>query len=113
MLCAEEYCRDSFFGLILPDDVFSASPTVLSQLDAVRQKHGGSVLSLEVVPRSETYRYGIVDAEETEPGVYRIKGLVEKPGSCLRSLKPCNNGALYLASYLELHLMSCSKDNDR
>ena len=79
VLCAEEYCRDSFFGLILPDDVFSASPTVLSQLDAVRQKHGGSVLSLEVVPRSETYRYGIVDAEETEPGVYRIKGLVEKP----------------------------------
>lgn len=79
VLCAEEYCRDAFFGLILPDDVFSASPTVLSQLDSVRQKHGGSVLSLEVVPRSETYRYGIVDAEETEPGVYRIKGLVEKP----------------------------------
>lgn len=79
VLCAEEFCKESFFGLILPDDVFTASPTVLSQLDAVRKKYGGSVLSLEKVPPSETHRYGIVDAEEIEPGVYKIKGLVEKP----------------------------------
>ena len=79
VLCAEEFCRDEYFGLLLPDDVMLADPTVLSQLEAVREKYSGSVLSLEEVDKNETSRYGIVDAEEVESGVYRVKGLVEKP----------------------------------
>ena len=79
VLCAEEFCRDEYFGLLLPDDVMLADPTVLSQLESVREKYGGSVLSLEEVDQEDTSRYGIVDAEEVGPGVYRVKGLVEKP----------------------------------
>ena len=29
VLCAEEFCRDEYFGLLLPDDVMLADPTVL------------------------------------------------------------------------------------
>jgi UTP--glucose-1-phosphate uridylyltransferase len=76
---AEELCGSDYFALLLPDDVMVAEPTVLSQLDRVRAKYGGSILSLEKVSMEETSRYGIVDAEEVEPGVYKIKGLVEKP----------------------------------
>ena len=36
VLCAEEFCRDEYFGLLLPDDVMIAEPTALSQLEAVR-----------------------------------------------------------------------------
>ncbi len=79
VLCAEEFCSDEFFGLILPDDVMIADPTVLLQLDAVRGKYGSSVLSLEKVEHEDTNRYGIVDAIEIEPGVFKINGLVEKP----------------------------------
>ncbi|MDY9920261.1 MAG: UTP--glucose-1-phosphate uridylyltransferase GalU [Synergistota bacterium] len=79
VLCAEEFCNDEYFGLLLPDDVMIAEPTVLAQLESVREKYSGSVLSLEEVDKEETSRYGIVDAEEVEPGVYRVKGLVEKP----------------------------------
>ena len=79
VLCAEKFCCDSYFGLLLPDDVMLAEPPVLTQLDAVRKKYGGSVLSLEKVDHGDTSRYGIVDADEIEPGVFKINGLVEKP----------------------------------
>ena len=79
VLCAEEFCKDEYFGLLLPDDVMIAHPTVLSQLEAVRKKYNSSVLCVEKVAESEVSRYGVVDAEEVEPGIYRVKGLVEKP----------------------------------
>jgi len=79
VLCAEEFCKDDYFGLLLPDDVMLAEPTVLAQLESVRERYSGSVLSLEEVDKDDASRYGIVDAEEVEPGVFRVKGLVEKP----------------------------------
>ena len=79
VLCAEEFCKDEYFGLLLPDDVMIAEPPVLSQLEAVRKKYNSSVLCVEQVAESEVSRYGIVDAEEVEPGIYRVRGLVEKP----------------------------------
>lgn len=79
VLCAEELCAGEPFALILPDDVMIADPTVLSQLETVRKKYGGSVLCLEEVRPEETNRYGIADAEEIEPGIFKIKSLVEKP----------------------------------
>jgi UTP--glucose-1-phosphate uridylyltransferase len=39
----------------------------------------GPILAIERVPRTEVSAYGIIDAEEIKPGVYRIKDLVEKP----------------------------------
>lgn len=81
VLCAESLCEGEPFALILPDDVMAAEPTVLSQLEDVRRRYGGSILCLEEVSPEDTKRYGIVDAEEIEPGVYRVKGLVEKPES--------------------------------
>ena len=79
VLCAEEFCKDEYFGLLLPDDVMIAEPPVLSQLETVRKKYNSSVLCVEQVAESEVSRYGIVDAEEVEPGIYRVRGLVEKP----------------------------------
>ncbi|MDO4560334.1 MAG: UTP--glucose-1-phosphate uridylyltransferase [bacterium] len=79
VLCAEKFCEGEYFGLLLPDDVMIAQPPVLSQLEAVRKKYHATVLCVEKVAESETSRYGIIDAEEVEPGVYRVKGLVEKP----------------------------------
>lgn len=39
----------------------------------------GPVLAIERVPRDTVSSYGIIDAEEITPGVYRIRDLVEKP----------------------------------
>ncbi len=79
VLCAERLCKERPFALLLPDDVMIAENPVPAQLDAVRQKYGGSAIALTQVSDEDTQRYGIADAEQIEPGIYKIKSLVEKP----------------------------------
>src|SRR6056297_254869 len=80
VLCGESICSDSFFGVILPDDVMDSTEPVLSQLIKVHEKYGGSIIALEEVDSADVSRYGIVATEEeVEPGVFRITDLVEKP----------------------------------
>lgn len=79
VLCGEPICRNDYFGVILPDDVIESEPPALLQLIHVHEKLGGSVIALEEVPLSDVSRYGIVDAEKTADGIYRIRDMVEKP----------------------------------
>jgi UTP--glucose-1-phosphate uridylyltransferase len=39
----------------------------------------GPVLAIERVPRTDVSSYGIIEADEIRPGVYRIRDMVEKP----------------------------------
>jgi UTP--glucose-1-phosphate uridylyltransferase len=67
------------FAVILGDDVIDANPPALRQMIDVFEEVKGPVLAVERVPRDEVSAYGIIDAEEIRPGVYRIRDLVEKP----------------------------------
>jgi UTP--glucose-1-phosphate uridylyltransferase len=67
------------FAVILGDDVIDADPPALRQMIDVFEEVGGPVLAIEEVPRENVSSYGIIDAEEVRPGVYRIRDLVEKP----------------------------------
>jgi UTP--glucose-1-phosphate uridylyltransferase len=70
---------DEPFAVILGDDVIDANPPALRQMIDVFQDVQGPVLAIERVPREDVSAYGIIDAEEIKPGVYRIRDLVEKP----------------------------------
>ena len=70
---------DEPFAVILGDDVIDANPPALRQMIDVFQDVQGPVLAIERVPREDVSAYGIIDAEEITPGVYRIRDLVEKP----------------------------------
>ena len=70
---------DEPFAVILGDDVIDANPPALRQMIDVFQDVQGPVLAIERVPREDVSAYGIIDAEEVKPGVYRIRDLVEKP----------------------------------
>ena len=67
------------FVLTFPDDIIAGSVPVTKQLMDVHRRHNASVLAVEHVPMSQISRYGVVDAEQVEERLYRIKGLVEKP----------------------------------
>lgn len=84
VLCGEPFCRDGFFGVILPDDVFisdkeEATPPVMAQLIDVHNRLGGSVIALEHVAPEEVSRYGIIRSEVLSDGIHRILDMVEKP----------------------------------
>ena len=79
VLCGEPVCKDEYFGVILPDDVFVGEVPVLSQLVKVHDRLGGSVVALEHVADKDVSRYGIASGEEKEPGIFRINDMIEKP----------------------------------
>ena len=79
VLCGEPFCRDEYFGVVLPDDVFMGTPPVLAQLIDVHRRLGGSVVALELVAEEDVSRYGIVSSEDVGDGVHRILDMVEKP----------------------------------
>ena len=79
VLVTKALVGDEPFAVILGDDVIDARPPALRQMIDVFQDVQGPVLAIERVPQNDVSSYGIIDAEEIRPGVYRIRDLVEKP----------------------------------
>ena len=79
VLVTRNLVGDEPFAVILADDVIDATPPAVKQMIDVFEEVGGPVLAIERVPREHVSSYGIIDAEEIRPGVYRIRDLVEKP----------------------------------
>jgi UTP--glucose-1-phosphate uridylyltransferase len=67
------------FAVVLGDDVIDATPPALRQMIDVFEEMDGPVLAIEEVPRESVSSYGIIDADEVRPGVYRIRDMIEKP----------------------------------
>jgi len=79
VLVTKNLVGDEPFAVILGDDVIDARPPALKQMIDVFNQVEGPVLAIERVPKSDVSSYGIIDAEEIRPGVFKIRDLVEKP----------------------------------
>ena len=79
VLVTKALVGDEPFAVILGDDVIDATPPAIGQMIDVFNEVEGPVLAIERVPKETVSSYGIIDAEEVKPGVYRIRDLVEKP----------------------------------
>ena len=79
VLVTRNLVGDEPFAVILGDDVIDSTPPALRQMIDVFHEVDGPVLAIERVPRDDVSSYGIIDAEEIRPGVYRIRDMVEKP----------------------------------
>ncbi len=84
VLMAKDLIGHEPFAVILPDDVVIADRPCIGQLiHAYHQTHG-SVVAVMEVPREETSRYGVIEAEPTDDPIerqrlHKITRLVEKP----------------------------------
>ncbi len=85
VLCAKPVVGDEPFGVILADDLIwngspgSGRPGALRQMYEVAAREDAGVVAVEEVPRADTGKYGIVDAESISDRVARIRFVVEKP----------------------------------
>ena len=70
---------DEPFAVLLPDDVIDADPPALRRMAELFEDLDGPLLLVERVPRDAVNRYGIIDAAPIRPGVFEVRGLVEKP----------------------------------
>jgi UTP--glucose-1-phosphate uridylyltransferase len=79
VLVTRSLVGDEPFAVVLSDDVIDARPPALRQMIDVFEEMRGPVLAIEEVPRENVSSYGIIDADEVRPGIYRIRDMVEKP----------------------------------
>lgn len=68
------------FAVLLPDDIFDASPPAVGQLSDVSDRTGCGVVALLSTP-GEEHRYGIIKGQQepSDPRLWKISDLVEKP----------------------------------
>ncbi len=82
VLCAEPIVGNEPFAVLLGDEIMitpKGKPSAIGQLIRVAEESRMSAVSVLEVEKSEVSKYGIVDVEAKGPGLWRVKGVVEKP----------------------------------
>lgn len=80
VLCAKEVVGNAPFAVILADDLIDdESDGCLAQMAAQFEKHRCSILGIEKVLPNETEKYGIIEAEDFDNHIGKVKAIVEKP----------------------------------
>ncbi|MCU0798294.1 MAG: UTP--glucose-1-phosphate uridylyltransferase [Candidatus Thermoplasmatota archaeon] len=80
VLCSESFVGEGTFAVLLGDDIIISEVPAIRQLYEAHLKVKAPVVALEEVPLDKVERYGIVDTDkEISPGLFKLKGIVEKP----------------------------------
>jgi UTP--glucose-1-phosphate uridylyltransferase len=79
VLCAREVIKDEPFAVMLGDDLLFDREPGIKQLMEVARSENMPVVGVVDVPREKVDRYGILQAEEFAPNMYRVRGMMEKP----------------------------------
>src|SRR6187549_659139 len=75
----KDFVGDEPFAAVLADDIVDAKVPALKQMIYVYEKYDAPVIATMQVEGEAISRFGVIDADEVEPGVFRIKDMVEKP----------------------------------
>lgn len=76
---AKDFVGDEPFAALLADDIVDAEVPALKQMVAVFEKYQAPVIATMQVAGEAISRFGVIDADEVEPGVFKINDMVEKP----------------------------------
>ena len=79
VLQAAPVLGDEPFAVLLGDDIIIGEPPAIARLAELGRQTGAPVIAVMEVPREEIRHYGCVAGDPVEPGVWRVRGLVEKP----------------------------------
>lgn len=76
---AKDFAENEPFAVLLADDVVDAEKPALKQMIEVYEKYNAPVIATMQVEGEAISRFGVIDAEEVEPNVFKIKDMIEKP----------------------------------
>jgi UTP--glucose-1-phosphate uridylyltransferase len=76
---AKGFAGNEPFAVLLADDVVDAEVPALRQMIDVYERYEAPVIATMHVEGEAISRFGVIDAEEVEPNVFRVKDMVEKP----------------------------------
>lgn len=82
VLRAKQHVGDEPFAVLLGDDLIDERDELLSEMIAVQQATGGSVIALMEVDPEQISAYGCADVSAVEGAAHvKVHGLVEKPAT--------------------------------
>lgn len=76
---AKDFAENEPFAVLLADDVVDAEKPALLQMIEVFEKYNAPVIATMQVEGEAISRFGVIDADEVEPNVFKINDMVEKP----------------------------------
>ncbi len=76
---AKDFVGSEPFAALLADDIVDAEKPALLQMVEVFEKYNAPVIATMQVDGEDISRFGVIDADEVEPNVYKINDMVEKP----------------------------------
>ncbi len=79
VLTASHFIGNEPFAVLLGDDVVISRKPCLQQMIEVFDEYQTSIVGVQKVSDDMVHKYGIVDGKPVDDGVYKVKGLVEKP----------------------------------
>jgi UTP--glucose-1-phosphate uridylyltransferase len=79
ILQAKDFVGNEAFAVLLADDVVDSEKPALKQLIDVYEKYDAPVIATMQITDETISRFGVIDADEVEPGVFKLKSIIEKP----------------------------------
>lgn len=76
---AKDFVGSEPFAALLADDIVDSEKPALQQMVEVYERYDAPVIATMQVDGEDISRFGVIDAEEVEPNVFRIRDMVEKP----------------------------------
>ncbi|MBT3178898.1 MAG: UTP--glucose-1-phosphate uridylyltransferase GalU [Desulfobacula sp.] len=77
--CAKNIVGDEPFAVLLADDLIQTEKPVLSEMIRKFDRLRASMAAVMEVEKSQTDKYGIIDAQAVEEDIVKINDMVEKP----------------------------------
>ncbi|MBN2259122.1 MAG: UTP--glucose-1-phosphate uridylyltransferase GalU [Clostridiales bacterium] len=77
--CAKGFANNEPFAVLLPDDIIDSDVPVIKQLIESYERHEGTILGVQPVPKADLSKYGIVAGEKIENDDMLVSGMIEKP----------------------------------
>jgi UTP--glucose-1-phosphate uridylyltransferase len=104
VLCAQPAVGSEPFFVHLADDLIRSEVACLAQMAQVYDAKRASILGVEVVPRPDTDKYGIVAVEADRSTTSRVRSIVEKPKPAVAPSNLAVVGRYVLAPAIFEHL---------
>lgn len=104
VLCAQPAVGAEPFFVHLADDLIKSDVACLAQMAEVYEAKRASVLGVQVVPRADTDKYGIVAVEADKSNTSRVRSIIEKPKPAVAPSNLAVVGRYVLAPAIFEHL---------
>ena len=104
ILCAQPAVGAEPFFVHLADDLIRSDVACLQQMAEVYEAKKASVLGVQLVPRQDTEKYGIVAVEADKSSTSRVRSIIEKPKPAVAPSNLAVVGRYVLAPSIFEHL---------